>query len=257
MVSGILALLTLTAGLVGPSRGPDKAAQRYRLDLVIAQEIDATAAGQGVVKSDVSSSAFVTVTMSDTTGGRLAHVVIDSLKVTANGMLAAQYSQATADALKGASLHGYIVDGKLQGAAKPSVEDNMAMSLVMPVMNAMFPGVGPKAANTQAWTDTSRTDVTNEQMTQNSQAIVAWTVTGRDGSLVSLTGAGTGTVTMEGAEQQATGQVTTSVTVTSVVGGPAKSAKMVSSQQLSVLIAALPDPLPVKVDTDATLTELP
>jgi hypothetical protein len=240
---------------VGPTRGPDKAAQRYRLDLVIMQEVDATAAGQGVAKSDISSSAFVTVTMSDTTGGRLAHVVIDSVTMTATGPLAGEYTQERAIALRGQSLHGYIVDGKMVGAAKPSVEDNPVVTLVLPVMNTMFPGVGAKAS-AQSWTDTTRSDLTTEAMTQHNQAVVAWTVTNRAGDILSLTGAGTGTISMEAPDNQASGSVTTSVTVTTVIGGPAKSTRLTSSQQLSVLIPALSDPIPVKVETDATLTEL-
>jgi hypothetical protein len=256
MVSGLLALLSLTGGVVGPT-GPDKAAQRYRLDLVIVQEVDATAAGQGVAKSDITSSAFVTVTMSDTTGGKLAHVVIDSVNMTVNGPLAQQYTQELAVALRNQFLHGYIVDGKMVGAAKPSVEDNNVMTLVMPVMNTMFPGVGAKSSGVQSWTDTTKSDVTNEQMTQHNQAVIVWTVTGREGELVSLTGAGTGTINIEGEAQQATGTVTTSVTVTTVMGGPAKSSKLVSSQQINVMIPQLPDAIPVKVDTDATLTQIP
>jgi hypothetical protein len=256
MLSGTLALLSLAAGVAGPV-GPDKAAQRYRLDLVLTQAVDLTSAGQGELKSDVTSTAFVTVTMSDTTGGRLAHVVIDSLTVVGNGPLAGQFSQALADALKGESLHGYIVDGKLQGAAKPSVDANPTLNLVMPVMNALFPGVGARAATTQSWSDTTQNNVTNEQGTQNSQSIVAWTVTGREGTVFTLTGAGTGTTSVEGEQQQATGTVTSSITVSTVAGGPAKSTKLTSSQELSVLVPSLPDPIPVKVDTEATLTELP
>ena len=166
--------------------------------------------------------------------------------------------QAGADALKGQWLHGYIVDGKMQGAAKPSVEDNPMITLVLPVMNTMFPGVGAKAAGgSQSWTDTTRSDIVSEAMTQHNQAVVAWTITSREGDLLTLTGAGTGTINMEAPDSQASGAVTTNVTVTTVIGGPAKSSKLTSSQQLSVVVTALPDPIPVKVETDATLTELP
>lgn len=256
MVSGLLALLSLAAAAAGPTGGPDKAAQRYRLDLVVMQEVDATAAGQGIAKSDITSSAFVAVTMSDTAGGRLAHVVIDSVTMTVSGPLAAQYTSELATALKGQSLHAYIVDGKMVGAAKPSVEGNPVMTLVLPVMNAMFPGVGSRAS-AERWSDTTRSDVATEAMTQHNQAVVAWTVTGREGNLLSLTGAGTGTISMENPDNQASGAVTTSVTVTTVIGGPARSTRLTSSQQLSVLVPALSDPIPVKVETDATLTELP
>jgi hypothetical protein len=257
MVSGVLTTLAALASLTAVA-GPEKAvAQRYKLDVAITQNIDATAAGQGVVTSEITGTALLTLTMSDTAGGQLAHLVIDSFTVSADGQAGAMFSQELANALKGQFIHGYVVDGKLSGTAKPSVEDNQTMNLVMPAMNALFPGIGARASSAETWTDTTRNNTVNEQGTQNSESIVTWTVTGRNGEVLSLTGAAQGTVTIEAAEQQVSGTVTSTSTVTSVVGGPSTSATLESKQVLSVLIAALPDPLPVSVETRATLTQIP
>jgi hypothetical protein len=253
----MLALLSLATGFAGAMHGPDRLAERYRLEVVIKQEVDATAAGQGIVASELNGIAFVTVAMSDTTGGQLAHVVVDSLVLTAVGQFEIEYTQTLADSLKGQWLHGYIVDGKLVGAAQPSVTDNVTINLVMPVMNALFPGIGAKAASAESWPDTTRNENVTGEMTRRSQAIVQWTVTSREGDVLSVTGAGTGTLSVEAPEQQATGQVTSTASVTTVIGGPATAAKLANSQELSVLIPQLPDPLPVKIATEATLTRLP
>jgi hypothetical protein len=256
MVSGVLTTIAALASLTGTT-GPDKAAQRYKLDVTINQVIDVTSAGQGVVTSVITGTALLTLSLSDTTGGQLAHLVIDSFTVNATGQAAGNFSQELANALKGQYLHGYIVDGKLSGAAKPSVEGNPTMNLVMPAMNALFPGIGARAANEQNWSDTTRNNTINEGGTQNTESIVQWTVNSREGTTLNLTGEATGTVTMETPEQQVSGTVTSTSTVVSVVGGPSTSATLSSKQALTVLISALPDPLPVNIETQATLTAIP
>jgi hypothetical protein len=256
MVSGVLSSLAALA-VVAAGVGPDKVAQRYKLDVVINQNIDATAMGQGMVTSEITGTALLTLTMSDTAGGQIAHLVIDSFTVNATGQAGALFTQEAANGLKGQYIHGYIVDGKLTGTAKPSVEDNQVMNLAMPAMNALFPGIGSRATNAQNWTDTTRSNSVNEQGTQNSESIVTWTITGREGTMLSLTGEATGTVTIEATEQQVSGTVTSTSTVRSVIGGPSTSATLNSKQALSVLISALPEPLPVNIETRATLTSIP
>jgi hypothetical protein len=257
MVSGMLALLTLTTGAVGPASTADTAAQRYRIDLTIKQDIDLTAAGQGPQTTDMTGTAFVTLTMSDTTGGKLAHLAIDSMTVVATGQLSNAFTQDLADSLKGQWLHAYVVDGKISGTPTPSVEGNPALAVATAAINALFPGIGSKAASGQGWADTTSNDVTNDQGMQNTQQIVTWTVGTRDGETLMLTGTGSGSVTAEMGGQQITGILSSSATITSVIGGPSSKATITSTQELSVLNPALPEPIPVKVSSTATLVELP
>lgn len=257
MVSGTLMLMSLAAGVAGPATGPDKAAQRYRVDVEIQQELDLTATGAGPQVATVTGTAFLNVTMSDTTGGKLAHVVIDSLTVSATGQLAMAFSQSLADSLRGAWLHGYVVDGKLSGPAKPSVEGNPTMSIALAGMNALFPGVSGKAATATSWADTTNSSVTNESGTQSTNQIVTWTVTSKDGATLTLTSSGTGTANADMDGQQITGTVTSSGSVTSAVGGPSTTATITLLQELMVLTPSFPDPIPVKVSSKATLIELP
>jgi hypothetical protein len=256
MVSGMLALLSLAAGAVS-STGPDKAAQRYRVNVELKQEIDLTAAGAGAQEAGVTGTAFITLTMSDTTGGKLAHVVIDSMTVAATGQLAGQFSQDAATALRGATLHAYVVDGKMSGPAKPSIEGNPAMNIAIAGMAALFPGVSSKATAGQGWVDTTRSESTTEAGTQNTEQVVTWTVSGREGATLTLTSSGTGTFSAETSGQQITGTITSSGSVTSVIGGPATSATINTTQDLSVLSPSLPDAIPVKVTSMAVLTLMP
>jgi hypothetical protein len=162
-----------------------------------------------------------------------------------------------ADSLRGAWLHGYVVDGKLNGPAKPSVEGNPNMSIAMAGMNALFPGVTSKATAAGAnWADTTHSSVTNESGTQNTDQVVTWAVTAQDGAMMTLTSSGSGTASADLEGQQITGTVTSSGTVTSQVGGPSTSANISLVQELSVLTPSMPDPIPVKVSSTAKLVEL-
>lgn len=257
MVSGMLALLVATSAIVGPGDGPDKSPQRYRLDFKLSQTVDLTSAGMGQMASDVSSTSWVTLTVSDTTGGSLAHVVVDSITVTANGQLGNFFTQAMADSLSGEFIHAFIVDGKPEGAPKPSVEDNPVMQMVVPVVTALYPGVGDRASGVESWSDTTRHDVANENGTQNTSQIVDWVVDSRDGTTVSVTGTGNGTLNSDMGGQQTSGIITSTVKVTSPIGGPASSAELSSVQSLTLLNPAIPEPVPLKIETTATMVAVP
>lgn len=257
MVPGLLALLVATSGIVGPGNGPDKSPQRYRLDVKLDQTIDLTAVGQGEMTAGVVSSAYVTLTVSDTTGGTLAHVVIDSMTITATGQMAGLYNQQLADSLRGEFIHVYIVNGRPEGAPKPSVEGNPVMQMVIPVVSGLYPGVGSKATDLDKWSDTTRNDTVNENGTQNTSQIVDWVVNSRSGAALTVTGTGNGTINADMGGQQVSGTVTSTANVTTPVGGPSSHAVVSSIQSLSLLNPALPEPIPVKVESSATMTQLP
>ena len=251
MVSGILALLTIAAG---PTTGPE-APQRYKMDVVITQVLDLTSMGQGEMTSDINGTVFFTLTMSDTTGGQLAHAVIDSMAVDATGQAAMAFSQTAADGLKGESLHAYIKAGKVEGTPVPSVDNNPALALASPFLSAIFPGV---RSGVESWADTVNTTADDGgQSGMNSQAVVNWTVVGRDGAELKLTGEGAGTVSGEQNGNQISGEVTNTFTVTSAPGGPASYAKMESNQDLLIITMQAPEPIAVKVTTSGTVTSIP
>ncbi|HRP06842.1 MAG TPA: hypothetical protein PLL69_00005, partial [Gemmatimonadales bacterium] len=96
----------------------------------------------------------------------------------------------------------------------------------------------------------------SEGTTRNVQTVVHWTVTGRDGDAYVLTGSAVGTVSVDSPEQQISGTVTSTFSITSAIGGPSSSSTTTSTQDLSLLVSALPDPLPVQVQQKFTVTEL-
>ena len=255
MLAGILAVATLMGG-ANAAEAPDRNPQRFRVEFAVSNTVDLTAAGQGVMTSDINGTAVVTLTMSDTTGGRIAHLVVDSLTVSADGQAAMMFNQAAADALIGEWVHGYVVDGKIEGAPSQSQEGNQILGLVGATLSGLFPGVGAKTATAPSWSDTTSVQSESDGTSRNVQTVVDWSVTGRDGDAYVLSGAANGTVTMDSPEQQISGTVISNFSLTSTIGGPASVSTTTSMQDLSLLVSALPDPLPVQVQQKFTVTEI-
>lgn len=254
MVSGMLALLIAT---MGPGSGPEKAAERYKIDLTMQQEIDLSSMGQGIMTNKLTASMFLSVSMSDTTGGRLAHVLVDSMLVNAEGQMAMAFPPALADSARGQFIHAYIVDGKIEGTPTLSAEGNAVLGLATQGLNAMFPGVGPKAEGKASWADTVTTSTVNDQANMNSSQIINWTRTGMDGSVLLLSGTGEGSVTGDQGGNQISGTVTNTIKAETMIGGPARAAELTSNQDVTVLSAQLPEPVSVKVSNTLVLTRLP
>lgn len=254
MVSGLLAVLTV---VMGPGSGPERAADRYRVDLNMKQAVDLSSAGMGTQEASLAAAIFMNVTMRDTTGGRIAHVVIDSMTISGEGQLAAAFPQALADSSRGAFIHAYIVNGKLEGTPTLSVEGNGALGLATQGLSALFPGVSEKAAGKKTWSDTVNTNTVKDGSDMNASQIISWTLTDQQGDLLTLTGSGHGTVTGTQGENQLTGTVENTLAAVTRIGGPARSAELNSNQDITVLSPQLPEPIMVKVISSMKLTLLP
>ena len=72
----MLSLLLALHLLPGPVPTPDTT--RYLIVTKVSSLVDLSAVGQAVTTITMTTSAYVTVALSDTAGGRLAHVVVDS-----------------------------------------------------------------------------------------------------------------------------------------------------------------------------------
>ncbi len=252
----MLAVLIALAGL-GPVKPVVPAAPlHYRIDAKSRQEVDLTAFGQPPQVTELTAKIFISLTMMDTTGGKLAHVVIDSMMFEATGQMQMAFNQAAADSAKGATIHAYVVDGKVKDNAKLSIE-TQATGLARQTLSLLFAGTrgGMKAGN--GWVDT--TNSSNKAATgatQNTTVVTDWKVTGAEGDAITVEGSGNGKVSMEGGEQQISGTSTSKLTVTSPAGGPSRRATLSSQQALLVTVAAAPEPIPVTAISSLTLTLL-
>jgi hypothetical protein len=250
MVSGVIALALFVIGPQGP-----EAPQRFKMDFTMKQSADLSAMGMGEQVSEVNASVWYTLTMSDTTGGFLAHAVIDSMKIgNATGQMGAQINQTLADSLAGEFVHAYIVNGKVEGTPTPSAPTNPAMNLAAPVIGVLFPGI---RGGVKSWSDTVATSTdTPDGGAMNSQSITDWKAE-MDGDVVMATATAAGTVSGSQNGQDISGEVTNSWSISSVAGGPAMTATMESQQNLTVIIMQAPGPIAVVVNTSATLEAIP
>lgn len=254
MLVGLLALATLTGTVTGPT-----APQRYRIEVKAQQEVDMSAMGGGKQTTDLGLIGFVTVTMSDTTGGQVAHIVVDSVAIPAGIELPPQLGDAVGSA-KGVFFHGYIIDGKAKDGLKPSVQNPIVGLLAGGVEN-LFPGLRTTAKLGDSWVDTVKTDKTTDGTTQSSSTLLNWKVSaGTTGSLT-FDATTTGTMKSEGptpnGKQTLNAKISGTRSLTGPVTGPMQKGTIKAMQDLLVSIEGMADSIPVSATTEVTFTIIP
>lgn len=253
MLAGLLALVT-TIGVVTTPVAP----LRYKIELKSSQEVDLSGMGMAKQVGDVAMVAFVSITMSDSGAGRLAHVVIDSMTVNPTGAMAQQgFDAALGPSAKSGFYHLYVVNGKVQGTPKPSIEGNVALASLGQVMTALFPGTIKAALKTgDTYTDTATVTNTTEQGTNNSTTITNWTVKGADGAAMIYEGTSTGKMSVDGGQNAMTGTTTGTRSMSSTATGPVKRATLSTNVDIAVVPAGMSDVIPVKGVSSVTITQL-
>jgi hypothetical protein len=250
----MFAVLFALAGLGPVKPVPAMAPVHYRIDAKSRQDVDLTAFGQPPQTAELSAKIFIGLTMMDTTGGKLAHIVIDSMSFVATGQMEAVYTQALADSAKGTFIHAYIVDGKVKDNAKLQIE-NTATSLARQTLSLLFAGTRAGKVG-DSWTDTTNASNKGANGTQTTSVVTGWKVTAAEGGMLTVEGAGNGKSSIEGGPQQVNGTSTSKSTITSPVGGPSRSATLSSQQALQVVVPGAPEPIPVTATSSLTLTIL-
>lgn len=140
------AVLALPAARIAP------AAMRYRIDQSLTQEVDATAAGQGTQTLRFSTSSFVTVTLSDSAGGRAMRVVLDSMRGDSTTPIPA----AVLDSAKGSVYHAFLTREGRPGRLEATTS-TPAAAQVQGLLSDFFPWVRAGLRTGEAWADTSVT----------------------------------------------------------------------------------------------------
>ncbi len=253
MLAGLLALATAIGAVTTPV-GP----LRYKIEMKSSQEVDLSAMGSGKQSGEVTAVAFVSVTMSDSAAGQLAHVVLDSMSLEPSGSMAMAYDPTFAASAKGGFFHLYVVGGKVQGTPTPSIEGNPALAILAQAVMVMFPGVtkaGLKAG--ESYADTTNTTSTTEQGTNNSSAVTVWTMKGMEDGAMVFEGESNGKMTIDGGQAAITGTNKGTRKMTSTAKGPVKSAAVSSKIDLAAVPAGMSDVIPITGTSSLTITLLP
>lgn len=143
-------LACLTAALLAASTSHAPLTSRYRVDQTLTQEIDASAAGKGKQSISFSTSSFLTVTLSDTAGGRTVRIVVDSMR----GDSASPIPATVFDSARGAEYHAFLnAAGKLSDLEAVNVSP--AAARVQGFLTDFFPWVKAGAKAGEQWADTN------------------------------------------------------------------------------------------------------
>ncbi|MEO8226170.1 MAG: hypothetical protein ABI637_02010 [Gemmatimonadota bacterium] len=230
---------------------------KYRIDQRTDQELDGAAIGQPKQSASGGSSMFVTLTMTDSAGGRSARLVVDSA-VADTGALSA-VMQPALDSLKGQAYHAFINNGKVTDV-KAMKAGAIATASVTGLFNAVAPRVRNGAKVGAAWTDT--TDVSNEAAgsSMKSRTVTNYKATGMEtrAGVKALKVEGAASSALSGSSQGGTIEGTGTGASTFYVGpdGLLVSLSQTSNATLAYTVPQAAEPIPVTVKTHVMVIAL-
>ncbi len=208
----------------------------YTFESVNSQDIDATAAGQGVMQNKMTLSGRMHVVLSDTTGGMLAHVVIDTTEFKSSnpqmGMIAMSVPSGTA-------FHLYVVDGEVKSGLEPPAMGpamNLGVFQALGIVGNLFPKMRNDVAVGDHWTDTTTTDSLTAGGRVTNQGITAWRVDDRQGDRVSYTGNLTGSISAELEQGTMTGTTSGTQQLTLTPGQPVHRSESTINADIQMLM---------------------
>jgi hypothetical protein len=151
--SSALRWTTLGAmALALPALRPSQPVTRYRIDQTLAQEVDGSAAGQGKDTLRFNAVSFVTVTLTDSAGGKALRVVVDSMRGDSTSPIPAEVFDSARGAVYGTFVSREGRPGHLQAAQPTS-----ASIQVQGLLADFFPWVRAGLRPGQSWSDTTVT----------------------------------------------------------------------------------------------------
>jgi len=208
----------------------------YTFESVNSQDIDATAAGQGVMQNELALSGRLHVVLSDTAGGVLAHVVIDTAEFSNSNP---QMGMLPMNVPSGTAFHLYVVNGEVTRGLEPP-EMGPAMNLgifqAMGIVGNLFPKVRDDVAVGSGWTDTTTTDSLTAGGRVTNQGITVWQVNDRRGDRVSYTGSLTGSIAAELEQGNMTGTTSGSQKLTLTSGQPVHMSESTINADIQMLM---------------------
>ena len=123
---------------------------RYRIDQSLSQEVDGSGAGQSKQTIAFKTSSFVSVSLTDSAGGKAMKVVVDSIK----GDSTTPIPSAVLDSVKGEVYRAFISKEGRPGLLQAS-SNSAAAGQVQGLLSDFFPWVRAGIRPGQAWPDTS------------------------------------------------------------------------------------------------------
>lgn len=248
--------------LVLPRVGSAPSTTKYYFELKSEQVVDLSVFSQPNQVVNLDLKAWMALTLTDSAGGKVVHVIVDSLSAVST---APQISAATADSAKGGMIHGFVdPTGKIKNL-KSSPTGNTLLVAVQGIVNGIFPRMKPGARAGDRWMDT--TDIANTEGGNNTTiklfldytAGATETVAGLPAIKVTATSASVVTGTMENPMAGTMGVEGTGVgggTFWVGADGRFLGGDLASTLNEKLTITGAPSPVPVKVTQQLKVTVL-
>lgn len=255
-----LAALVLGVAAFAPRPTPPSVL-RFKVAETNHQVVDLSGFGQPEQVTHLVTSTYVTVTATDSAGGRAVKVVLDS--VHADSISAQGFDPSALDSLRGSSATGFVAaNGQVSNLQADSVRGGQAGN----VLRALYPHMEPRAKVGDHWTDTSEVHGMGGGMLSGAttKRVTNWAVTSEQ------TTGGVKARKVEAAfSQSITGQVNGPQGTMAIDGtgtgsaaylvGPAGQNLGITSTlnlQLSITIPQAPEPIPVTGTIAAVVTPI-
>jgi hypothetical protein len=247
----MLTLLLSLHGMTGPTPVPRPAPMHYKIVSKQSIDIDLSAMGQSVMNIVMTSTAFVAVNVSDTTGGKVVNVVVDSSSFD-GGAVAAQLPPDFTASSTGAAFHLYLVNGKPSGPIAPVPVTIQAAQLASGI-ELILAGMRPmKDAST--WADTTVADSTSPSASALARTIT-WTAKAGSAGRMQVDGAWTGTASVGQGMTKMDLQLTGTAHVVAMPGALSESGTSTGSGQASMNMGG--SSIPMKVTMDVSTSTMP
>lgn len=252
--------LALVAGSMlfsGASRAPETT--KYKVDLDVTSVVDLSGVGGAEQRNHVLMTGFITMTLTDTTGGRAMRAVLDSM--TADSV--PQISQAIQDSARGSTWTGLVgPDNKITNLNGPT--DNVAAAQFQGIISDFFPRLRPGSKVGDKWSDTSNTTNETDASKSTTNTVTNYSVTGtenRNGTSAlkvetAFAFSQAGTVNNPGGSFNMDGTGTGHGTFYVTQNGKYLGGMIERSAELSITGAA-PDAIPVTVQMSMNVATMP
>lgn len=231
---------------------------RYLIESKTQQDVDLTVAGGGKQTTNINQLAILSITLTDTAGGKVMHAVVDSVTVESP----APDIAATVAKAKGAWIHGLVDSWGRTTVVASSADSNDVVAQLKPTLSRFFPVVKPGTKQGDSWVDTANVSIKSTNQALKTLRISTYTHAGtatwggvtatRFDATSATSGAGTIENPMAGTmelELTATGTESSYVAADGTyLGGESKS-----GGDSKIRAAMLPDAIPVKSTSTTTV----
>jgi hypothetical protein len=224
---------------------------RYTFESAQVQEIDAAGTGQSATQ-DINLAGEFRLVLRDTTGGRVARVLVDTVSYISTNPMMAQLPFAIPS---GTTIDLHIEAGKVKGMVGQLEGGSLGTALLMGAVGQLFNPVADDAAVGTTWSDTTVTDSVTAMGQLTSRSVVDWVVASRDAGTITLTGNEVTSVSAEMENGSMSGQ--TRGTRELVLGGgePARSLRSENAGEVQMLMGGMA--ITVKQTTRLSFTRSP